>query len=59
MIVEAAMGHVGRLHQVSDADPVEPFFAKQNRSFFNHARFILIGLLFGDPHGAPGLTLEL
>ena len=51
MAVEAAVGQVGRLHDVGDADAVESLLAKQRAGRVDNAFAILVSLLPAHSHG--------
>src|SRR6266481_6374978 len=52
VVVEAAVGEAGGLHQIGHADAVEAMLAKQAASCLDDALAIICGLLFGQFHCA-------
>ena len=50
MVVEAAVRHPGRRHELGDADAVETLLAEQLRRRLDHARAVLRGSLLRDAH---------
>jgi hypothetical protein len=51
MIVEAAMGEPGGMHQFGDADPLEPPLTEELRCCGDDPGLVFLGLGFADLHG--------